>query len=411
MEITTTAKRIVWIILLVAMLSGPGWADVWFNQASSTANINHVSSGTTSDVWYSTASGIGGSWMDTSVLTAGGSATVLCANNKSSITINVDINIGTGRLSTATEGGTAGGGFTCAPTGNTTRTITANILAGATPCLVCSHAIGTTPFNIVAINGKCTGGSTATPAAANGVNNTSTGKITVTVSSGNALEGGTGSGLTICGLTNSSSGPVEITGDIIGGSSSSGYAYGLYQSGSGTTTVTGNITGGSTAFSYGVRVSGNGNITFSGTQISGGSADSATGAILGGTGYGTLTYTTITGGTSAATANGLGITSTGAWTISGGNLINTSKGSAIAGACIYNPGATNYIRFPAPGSTTKDYYYDVPTAANTLSTATTAGVTGTYMVVPVKYVRKGILFGASSALKGSYSPGTSGGMH
>jgi hypothetical protein len=82
----------------------------WFAQKGS-CNIDSVSGGTTSDLWNDAAVG-GGNWMNTSVLTAGGSTTVLVANGNSAIAINIDVNIGTGTITNAATGGTAGGQFT-----------------------------------------------------------------------------------------------------------------------------------------------------------------------------------------------------------------------------------------------------------------------------------------------------------
>lgn len=122
--------------------------STWYAQQSST-NINRVSAGTTSAVWNAAPDG-SGAWMDISVLTAGGTDTVLAANGKTVININTYIDIGTGRLSTAEEGGTAGGGFLV----GSNRTVRANVLAGTSACITMSSgAIALT------IYGNVTGGS------------------------------------------------------------------------------------------------------------------------------------------------------------------------------------------------------------------------------------------------------------
>jgi len=86
---------------------------------------------------------------------------------------------------------------------------------------------------------------------------------------------------------------------------------------------------------------------------------------------------------------------------------------------IFNPSATQYWRAQAPGSTTKDYYYDVPAAGNVTEDDTTAGVTGTYHEATKAEVQSGVTFGASQGLTGTYegaggglliNPGMSGGL-
>jgi hypothetical protein len=167
----------------------------WYAQQSIVA-IDHVSAGTTSDVWNAAADG-SGAWMDISVLTAGGTDTVLAANGKTAIAISLDLDIGTGRLSTAEEGGTAGGGFAVA----TNRTVRGNILAGTTTCITMGNGAYT-----LTIYGNVTGGSASN---ASGI-------------SGN--------------LTSSST--IVVTGDVIGGSIVSGYGIATSSS---RTTVNGNL--------------------------------------------------------------------------------------------------------------------------------------------------------------------------
>lgn len=168
---------------------------IWYAQQSST-NIDRVSAGTTSDVWNAAADG-SGAWMDISVLTAGGTDTVLAANGKTAITINTDIDIGTGRLSTAAEGtGAAGGGFDVA----SARTVRGNILAGKTTCVT----IGNGAYTLT-IYGNVTGGSAANAVGISG---------------------------------NGAASTIVVTGDVIGGSYIS--AYGITTSYS-STTVNGNL--------------------------------------------------------------------------------------------------------------------------------------------------------------------------
>ena len=85
------------------------------------------------------------------------------------------------RLSTAAEGGTAGGGF--ALSGSTAVAITADIQAGTSICVTSTHT--GTGINAVTINGNVTGGSVS---GAHGAYNNSTGTINIT----GPLTGGSG---------------------------------------------------------------------------------------------------------------------------------------------------------------------------------------------------------------------------
>jgi len=134
--------------------------------------------------------------MDISVLTAGGSDTVLAANGKGAININTYIDIGTGRLSTAEEGGTAGGGFAVV----TARTVRGNIQAGTTACITMVSGAYT-----LTIYGNVTGGSASNVVGING---------------------------------NGSSSAIVVYGDVIGGSYIS--AYGITTNYS-STTVNGDL--------------------------------------------------------------------------------------------------------------------------------------------------------------------------
>ncbi len=181
----------------------------FYCQAAAGVNIDAVSGGTTSNVWNDAANG-SGNWMDISVLTAGGSATILCANGKAfNIAVNIDINIGTGRLSTAAEGGTAGGnGFVV--TG--TRSIIGNIVAGTSICLAPSG----TGYTLT-VTGNVTGGSVGTNA---------------------------------WGINIASAMTTNVTGIITGGGSINRYGI---RATSGTLTVTGNVVAGSATNTPGVN--------------------------------------------------------------------------------------------------------------------------------------------------------------
>jgi hypothetical protein len=162
-----------------------------------------------------------------------------------------------------------------------------------------------------------------------------------------------------------------VIGAITGGTGNP--AIGYSKAGTSTLTVTGAVTGGSGYCCFGIQ-------------------NGSTGAVV--------VNGTVTGGTTTtATNTGVYISlGSSAVTINSGNLIDTTTNNAVDGPFVYNPGATNYYRAIAPGSTTKDYYYDVPTAANTLTTDTTAGVTGTYQAVANTNVRLNTPVGVSPAV-------------
>lgn len=312
----------------------------WFNKTTIASNIDAVSGGTTSSVWYDRAADTGGNWMDTSVLTAGGS-TVLCANNHSLITANIDIDLGTGKLSTVAEVGTydtgaAGGGFKV----TAAQTITATIQSGSTVCLTASHTTGT-----VTVNGTITGGASTnaygflnsaagtvvvegnvsggTGAATYGFDNRSTGSVTIT----GDVSGSTGS--TSHGLRNFSTGPITVTGDITGGRTTTtlSAANGILSEAVATLTITGNVTGGTGPNTMGIRNFSTGAVTI-------------TGSVLGGSGVNAYGFTNATSGVAI---------------INGGNLINTTTAGSHSGQIIYNPGSGNYVEFPRTSGTNKLY--------------------------------------------------------
>jgi len=155
---------------------------------------------------------------------------------------------------------------------------------------------------------------------------------------------------------------VVITGNVTGGSASG--AAGFYNASAGTMAITGDITAGSALNAYSINTS-----------------------------AGTITVT--------------------------GNIINNASIHAVNGPIIYNPGPKNYIQYPAPGSTTKKYYYDIPGAANTLHNDTVAGVTGTLYASNIgtalgsgSNLSAGILKSGETVddVKGTYSASGGGGV-
>lgn len=301
----------------------------WFNKTTIAGNID-AGDGTTSSVWYDRAADTGGNWMLISVLTAGGSDTVLCANNHSAITINIDLDIGTGKLSTKAEVGTydtgaAGGGFKV----TAAQTLTANILSGSTVCLTASHTTGTATIHgtitggastnaygflnsaagTVVVTGDVSGG---TAGATFGFDNRSTGTVTIT---GNVSAS---TGTTSHGLRNFSTGPITVTGNITGGLTTStlSAANGILNEAAATLTIIGNVTGGTGPNTMGIRNFSTGAVTI-------------TGSVFGGSGINAYGFTNAT---------------TGVAIINSGNLTNTTTAGSHSGQIIYNPGPGNYIQ-------------------------------------------------------------------
>lgn len=107
-----------------------------------------------------------GNWSDTTVWSTGALplASDTVRANGFTVTIDQDVNIGTGTLDTLTSGG--GFSVTAAP-----RSITANVTAGTSGCLVCSHNTGT-----VTLIGNIAGSATTT---ASGANNSGNGTLSL----------------------------------------------------------------------------------------------------------------------------------------------------------------------------------------------------------------------------------------
>ena len=200
---------------------------IWYAQ-NSTVDINSAGE------WNDIAGG-GGNVLTWANLASGD---VLCANGKTAIAINVDVNVGaTGRISTVAEGtGTAGGGFT----GGATVSITGNILAGTTTCI--TTAAGT---YTVTITGNITGGS----------------------------------GTSIYGINKSvSTATFNITGDCAGGTGNS--AHGFFSNQAGSNSATGTISGGSGSSASGVANTGTGTLTIVGNLINLTTAPAINGKII-----------------------------------------------------------------------------------------------------------------------------------
>jgi len=265
-----------------------------------------------------------------------------------------------------------GGGFTLAANWNITG---AYIQAGSANCLTVSAAAsstlagcratgsaftlstraiafsssGTLTLNgIVAIGGRVTGTTSADGAhaiestsaagtiaftnastltggsgnSAYGLNNSSTGTITVTSCTV------TGGSANTYALNNSSTGAVTLTSSTLTGGGTAN-ASGLNNASTGTITVISSpITGGSNNNTYGLNNAGAGTINVSSTTLTGGSGNAAYGLNNAGAGTINATSTTLTGG-SAANVYGLNNASTGT-VVSTGDITATNSASGLA---------------------------------------------------------------------------------
>ena len=191
---------------------------------------------------------------------------------------------------TAGGGGVAGGRFQLTAAG-VTRTITANILAGSSNCLLqnaagCSLIVngsvtggssGSAPGidaslgALLQINGNVSGG---TGPSCYGVNNTWI--VNSIVIAGN-VTGGTSGANSAHGISVSYAPSVTIIGNVTGGAGSSANGASLATS-NGVYTITGNVTGGAGISASGVSGLGpNGTLTITG-NVTGGSSSTAYGA-------------------------------------------------------------------------------------------------------------------------------------
>ncbi|MCE5212509.1 MAG: hypothetical protein LLG40_13280 [Deltaproteobacteria bacterium] len=174
---------------------------IWYAQNNS-ANINSA------NMWNDQPAGAGNflTWENRAA------GDVFSANGKTAIVINVDPGVGgvsgSVTLSTAANGGTAGGMFSVATAGN--LTINAHISAEASWAIQTSGSTGT-----LTINGNVSGGSSD---YSYGIYHVSTGNLIV---NGNVSGG---SGMYSFGVYNYSTGSVTINGNATGGSKSNAYA-------------------------------------------------------------------------------------------------------------------------------------------------------------------------------------------
>lgn len=167
-------------------------------------------------------------------------------SNGFTVTIDQDITVD------ALIGTNAGaGGFTCP----STRTLTCNITATVRDVLACA---GASPV-VVTVIGNVLGGSSNN---ADGIIKSSSGTLNVT----GTVTGG--SATNAQGILNlSGTGPITITGDVVGGS---GQSVGLVNQGNATAVITGNATGGTGPNAYGASNTSIGSLTVQGAAIGNG---------------------------------------------------------------------------------------------------------------------------------------------
>ncbi len=260
------------------------------------------------------------------------------------------------RLTTAAEGGTAGGNF--ALSGSTAVAVIADIVAGSSICVTSTHT--GKGADKVAVTGNLTGGLKDRY----GWRQSGVGDLAVT---GNITGGG---GRDSYGLDVIAASTVAVVGDITGGTADRG---GMRQS-AGYLTVTGTIRGMSNNYSLGLTVA-NCTVLITGDAI-GGSGGSAYG-VQAGSGAVVTMNGTATGGSGSAgiatvhptavvTVNGNAVGGTGSLgfgvqanaspvTIIG-SLVNSAAASAVAGKVYWQPASVaHYWQVAWNGSNNQRY--------------------------------------------------------
>ena len=144
-----------------------------------------------------------------------------------------------------------------------------------------------------------------------------------------------GSAADAVGVSLSSTGTLNITGNVTGGSGSS-FAFGAQSTAAGVLNITGNVTGGSNTNAMGVRNTSTGTMTITG-NATGGSGSTAYGANNNSTG--TITIIGIATGGTNATASG--VRNVGAGTVNLGRAKGTAYGPGNTSGLTATVGAEN----------------------------------------------------------------------
>jgi hypothetical protein len=262
-------------------------------------------------------------------------------------------------------------------------------VANGTHAIESTSAAGTVEFTNAS---TLTGGSGV---VALGINNNSTGTVTITSST---VTGGSGG--STYSLNNNSTGAVTVTSSTVTGGSGS-LSHGLNNASTGAVTVTSStLTGGSSG--TGITNASAGTVTANSTTLTGGSGTTATGITNSGTGTIVLTGDI----TATNSANGLASANTAASVKVSGSLISSANGTPAVYAVkfLIDPTPTTAkFRQAKNGSTT---YSDFFTADNSLGQASVADVrsgtvyasgllTGTCAVPAASSVASGVPVDAS----------------
>jgi hypothetical protein len=221
--------------------------------ARKAANVNAT------DVWATTPSGTAADVWSTFT-----SSDVLHSNNFA-ITVNVSTTVGEVRNDNANSA-TAGGGFTL----SNGITLTANAFTGSTATLLTFSGGSGNSANLVGnITCSTAGGGT------HGANNSSSGTLNIT---GNIIGAAPPSG-TNTGANNNSTGTINITGNVTGGSS--GLGSGASNASTGTINITGNVTGGGSSGNTGAINNSTGTLSIVGSALASNNAVGANNASTG----------------------------------------------------------------------------------------------------------------------------------
>lgn len=271
-------------------------------------------------------------------------------------TVTVDISPTV--LSVRTTAGSvavAGGGFTL-NNGVTLTCTGAGAVAGSTTCVTYWGAGGNSATFVGAVTGS------ATTSSRYGAQNSSTGTLNVTgdVTGGN--------GATRIGVDNASYGTVNITGNVSGGSGTGSSAYGARNAAGGTLNVVGDVTGGTgtNGATYGVNNSGT--LAVTGNVSGGGGTGAAT--------YGVVTisgaFTTVTGNLiPSSTTAAVSVSNGGTFYLNGNVLSHSSGRNPVAGTGLFviHPSNTQTIALRTWNGSSVD-------AERVLSTDTGGGGSG-----------------------------------
>jgi hypothetical protein len=315
------------------------------------ANTNFDNTAT----WSTTPGGVGGA----SIPTIGDNA---IANNRT-VTISANA-ICDWILNDTTGGATGGGGFSL----GSGVTLTANVSAGIV--IVCLSYSGIGTSNIIGNIYAGTGNNTR------GVSNNSTGTLNIT---GNAFGPPTGVNQPAA-VYNASNGIINFVGNAIGGGQSSGW--GLWNTSTGTINVTGNVIGGTAA--AGANNAGVGTISIFGTASASNFTNGATN-----TSTGLLYITKVVG-------NNFGLGTVGVNSVVGAS--NTQNGRMYVEQVEFGPRGQTPISGPV---------YIIPSNRNTLTGVLTAlGNTVTFynslsvngLLPPVSSVRLGTVYNVGNSV-------------